>query len=594
MFRVVGSALGVIVKGGLTLGARVFIPISWPFLRLTSIGAIPVISHGLPLPAQSLAISIGRPVGILLLLEGYLKWRKPLVIRRLRLWQRMLPIYCMYVKTEKRIMKQLSSGEITEAEAEKQWDARHEWGAEQVYSMVLEANGYIVKVAQVIASKPDVVPRQWIEKLSQLFDSMPPRPWPEVELAIEREVLRSPLGQDLGERILKEHPFEVVAQDSIASASVAQVHCATLSENVSKKLGNRWKPGDQVVVKIQHDMVKGLMHVDLNNVELMGKFLKNVLPFKVAPIVQEMRRAIPLEFNFLREARLAKAIKTRLASSEFGDLLVPESVMELCTDRMLVLEYMEGRPFSKLLPVASEDPVLLKQMQDGIRMIVKAYGHMIIHDGLFHGDPHPGNILLRSDGRLVLLDFGQCKAFRFQRQMALARLVIAMKQGNAVAIVVAMSQLGLHFKGIKRGVEVKPQDVVTMAFLMFDTKYMPEALVNPFGCAEDHLLSSISIEDFPPDLWLVVRVMMILRGLCHDLGVDVQAVDLWEPYARAVLKDEENARKRSIENHMLDVGEIEVVENEVEDAIEIPEVDLGSILDDIWTCGAPQNPISFS
>lgn len=117
--------------------------------------------------------------------------------------------------------------------------------------------------------------------------------------------------------------------------------------------------------------------------------------------------------------------------------------------------------------------------------------------------------------------------------------------------------------------------------MIYDTKFMPEALVNPFGGAEEHLLSIISIEDFPPDLWLVSRVMMILRGICHDLGVDIHANKLWKQYALAALKDEKGAQERSMENQLLDVGSISEVQA---DTIE-PTMDLGSILDDLWTKG---------
>lgn len=131
--------------------------------------------------------------------------------------------------------------------------------------------------------------------------------------------------------------------------------------------------------------------------------------------------------------------------------------------------------------------------------------------------------------------------------------------------------------------QVSPQDVVKMAFMMYDVRYMPEAQVNPFGGAEEHLLSIISIVDFPPDLWLISRVMMILRGICYDLDLDLHTTKLWKPYALAVLKDEEGARMRSEQNQLLDKCDIDPV-----DESPVPTntgLDVGKVLDDLWTTG---------
>lgn len=122
-----------------------------------------------------------------------------------------------------------------------------------------------------------------------------------------------------------------------------------------------------------------------------------------------------------------------------------------------------------------------------------------------------------------------------------------------------------------------------MAFMMYDVRYMPEAQVNPFGGAEEHLLSAISIIDFPPDLWLISRVMMILRGICHDVDIDLHTTKLWKPYALAVLKDEEGARERSRQNQMLDMGTIDPVEEST--APSNTSVDIGKVLDNLWTTG---------
>lgn len=141
----------------------------------------------------------------------------------------------------------------------------------------------------------------------------------------------------------------------------------------------------------------------------------------------------------------------------------------------------------------------------------------------------------------------------YERQIAMAHMIIALAKGETGPIVMAMLQLGVTFTGIHQ-LPPDPEKIAKMAVIMFDTRYIPEANVNPFGDAQGHILSVIKINQFPPDLWFVTRVMMILRGLCSRLRVDVNAADLWRPYADAVLRDPTAAKERSAENHRLDIG----------------------------------------
>lgn len=450
MLAALGSSLGFIAKSGVALGLRLVIPVTWPLLRISGVATIPRIGASIPPPIQGVALFFGQPVVILMLVEAILRWKRPLTMRKFVLWRRMLPIYAAYVLKEHEIKKKRVKYDLSQDMVDALWDEHHEWGGDRVYDMVLEANGYIVKVAQIIASKPDVVPAQWISRLSKLFDAMPPRPWHDVKLVLDRELCSIGLGKTTDRLNRLQVVFDHVDEEPIAAASIAQVHCARLSGHTAQHIKGEWKSGHSVVIKVQRDVVRGLMDADLNNTERMGEFLRNVLPFEVHPIVCEMRQAIPREFDFIREARLSQAVRSRLATPEFSNLVIPRAAMELCTERMMVMEFMEGRPFSQLLYEGKNDPELLQTMRNAVTTVVKAYGHMMIYDGLFHGDPHPGNLMLSPEGQLIMLDFGQCKALPFQKQIALARLILAMDDGEALSIISALSELGINFKSLKQ------------------------------------------------------------------------------------------------------------------------------------------------
>lgn len=115
---------------------------------------------------------------------------------------------------------------------------QHKWGADRVYDMVLENSGYIVKVAQILASKSDLMPEPWVQKLSYLFEGMPPRPWREIKMALDREVPNTKLScemhqKDRSKKTNYKSVFESVEEKAVASASIAQVHVAYLTENAS-------------------------------------------------------------------------------------------------------------------------------------------------------------------------------------------------------------------------------------------------------------------------------------------------------------------------------------------------------------------------
>ncbi|CAD7702560.1 unnamed protein product [Ostreobium quekettii] len=561
MHQLLGRALGLpalVLRCSGALALRSVLPFTWPLLQIAGLASVPLRQCGTGGALILLSRAVGTPVLVLMAIGAYLRFRHPGAHRTMVLWERMMPIYVAYVLMKRRTRRGKDDGKLTQEEVDAMWAHLHEWGGDKAYQMVLEASGYIVKVAQVLASKHDVMPEPWTRKLSPLFDSMPPRPWRQIRKALDAEArnvaVAGKIDMGNGRAIKFADIFDPVEAEPLASASVAQVHLGRLTGAAAAALGADWKCGDAIVLKVQHTTMKGLMDVDINTSDAMAEFMKNVLPFELHAIFEELRGAVPLEFDFLREARMCDAIKGRMEASEFASqIFVPLAPIDLCTHRLLTQEFVEGEPFSKLLPRVGDEPELRGKLRDGLTTIIKAYGKMMIYDGLFHGDPHPGNILLRPGGGFALLDFGQCKAMQFERQVSLARLVIAMASASTAAVALAMLQLGVSFKGAQQA-PAQPHLVAKMAYMMFDTRYMPEANVNPFGDAEGHILASIKFDDFPADLWFVTRVVMLLRGLSSRLEADVHAAELWAPYAQAVLEDLAAAKRRSEENRKIDEG----------------------------------------
>lgn len=262
-----------------------------------------------------------------------------------------------------------------------EWERAHARAAEALSWIGVHLGGLFVKLCQIIGARGDLFPAPFIERLRRFHDRVPPRPFASLRPHVEAE-----LGRPL------EEVFDRVDEEAIAAASLAQVHRAHL------------RGGGEVVLKIQYPEIARLTPIDIASVRRVVR-LVSLLDRRVdlRSIVGEVASFVALELDFGREARSTERVAENLAGDP--EVVVPHVYSELSTDRLLVLELMKGVPLSDLdaLVAAGVDP------RDVARRVGRAYAHMIFEDGFFHGDPHPGNLLVRDDGAIVLLDFGLAK-----------------------------------------------------------------------------------------------------------------------------------------------------------------------------------------
>ncbi|KAL3692088.1 hypothetical protein R1sor_005739 [Riccia sorocarpa] len=532
------SNLGVLLTGGLTallkIGAllltRTFCDDIWPYLQVFSVCALSINPLKSLVPKVS-RINIGPLQGLvgpiigLTVARPLVSWGLPDLYRTARFWRRLLPIYCGYMKT-----KYSAKGKSRDKQQE-MWSTRHEWGGERVHRLVLDLSGFYVKSAQILATKADFVPEPWIRRLSNHLDNAPPRPFPEVERSICRELgrcpLRSSLPVDPKGLVPLDAVFSEVETSCIAAASIAQVHGAVL------------KDGERVVIKVQHLGMEVVMKSDLRNIVWVAKFLEGQLPFDLSPVVREIQKTIPLEFDFQREMSFMSKIKSNLEQGGYNRIVCPKPVVDLCAKRLLVMQRLEGIPFTRILhPHAPEElKCRIPEVVDAVAYLVHAYGQMFLVDGVFHADPHAGNLLLLDDGRLGLIDFGQSKVLEDSVRKKLAIMMVALYDNKEAEIASALKGLGMKFRDASGGA-VSDSTLAVMARIMFDTCYVQEATVSPMS--PESILRNTPLTSFNQALWLVVRALVILRGLCYGLRMDVSACTIWRPYALKALEDLEH------------------------------------------------------
>ncbi|MEX0800012.1 MAG: AarF/UbiB family protein [Dehalococcoidia bacterium] len=397
---------------------------------------------------------------------------------------------------------------LSDEEAAARRRAHHEWSAKQLYNLAVRNQGLLIKFGQVIGSRPDLIPDEYVDTLSRLHDQVPPRPYAVVERQITRE-LRRPIAD----------VFDELDREPIAAASLAQVH------------RGRLKDGREVAVKVQYPGIWDIVQTDLDSIRFLLRIL-DVLERNLdfGPIIEEIRYNFPQELDFINEGHNAELIAANFASRR--DIVVPQIYWEYTTRRVLVMEFLEGIKITDIaaLEAAGIDKQALSQL------VTEAYCEQLYIHGVFHADPHPGNLLVRPGPTLVMLDFGLCRKLDDQFRLGYARLVHSMMTGEAMQMVQAFRDLGFR---TKRAEDPTPYLVMGRAFM--ETSKPGQAYADPDLVAEANAriaraIRANPIVEIPREFLLIMRVLGLLSGLGKRLDSQVDWVGTILPYTRAALE----------------------------------------------------------
>jgi predicted unusual protein kinase regulating ubiquinone biosynthesis (AarF/ABC1/UbiB family) len=270
-----------------------------------------------------------------------------------------------------------------------------------------------VKLGQVLAGRPDLMPEAYRLALARLQDNVKPFSYEEVEKIVERE---------LGVRISK--AFSEFSREPVAAASLGQVHQAKLRD------------GRPVVVKVQRPDIRPVIEQDFEILTELSTTLdahtKMGRRYRFHTMIEEFHLTIQNELNYEREAQNLITLGKNLA--EFPEIQVPQPVMDYSTRSVLTMEYVTGRKITSLTPLARLDVDGAKLCEE----LFRAYLKQVLVDGIFHADPHPGNVFLTDEGRVALLDLGMVGHTAPQMQQNLLQLLLAISDsdGDAVADIV--------------------------------------------------------------------------------------------------------------------------------------------------------------
>jgi len=299
----------------------------------------------------------------------------------------------------------------------------------------LEEGGVtFTKLGQLLSTRRDLLPEEFISELAQLQDRAEPAPWEQVE-----EVIAQSLG------VPTDQVFAELKQEPAAAASIAQVHRARLRCDGGVDV--------EVAVKIQRPGIRATVEQDLDILQRLAVRLERRARWAravgAAAVARGFAAAMREELDFRVEARNTAAVSATWAGQQRVvkgvSVTLPAVHQELCTEHVLVIEWLDGVSLRAAGPLIDDRGLDRAALS---RALLRSMGYQITEGGVFHADPHPGNVLLLADGRLALLDFGSVGRLDARQRLALQDLLLALGRGDPAAFRDALLEL------VTRGEEI--------------------------------------------------------------------------------------------------------------------------------------------
>ena len=410
---------------------------------------------------------------------------------------------------------------LSPAAYERRLLARHRRNARRVERAILELDGLFIKVGQLISILANFLPEEFRSELEGLQDSIPARPVQQIVERIEREFGRTP-----------DVLFAWWNPAPLASASLAQVHEARLHD------------GRRVAVKVQHADIDEIAQLDLTAIRRILGIVQFFTRLRgIESYHTEISAMIREELDFRQEARNI----ARIASHFTADSMVgfPSVVDELSTERVLTTELVDGTKVTDLGELARRgiDRTALAQR------ILTAYCQMIFVDGVYHADPHPGNILVRDDGSIVFVDFGAVGQLSRDMKEGIPQFLDAVIKRDAARITSALRRMGFVARTEMDGRAPTDRDVAERVIDYFQRRFLEQISLESFSLRDvqvdvarkaemlaDLRKLDVSLRELtrtfqvPKDWVLLERTILLLLGLCTTLDPAMAPMRTIQPY----------------------------------------------------------------
>lgn len=387
-----------------------------------------------------------------------------------------------------------------------------------------------VKFGQIISTRPDIVPNEYVAELESLQDDVEPFSFAEVEKIIESE---------LKVRISK--AFLSFEATPLAAASLGQVHEAVLRD------------GREVVVKIQRPDIRATIEKDLEVFLEIAETLESRTDIgrkmNVAEMVKQFSKTLLNELNYVQEANNMETFRRNL--KEFPQIRVPEVIHDFSATKVLTSERIRGKKVSKLTPF----DLMEHNHHELATVLTQAYLKQICVDGFWHSDPHPGNIFIEGE-HLILLDFGMVARISGEFQDNIIKFLLGVTENQGTEVAELMIHMGRVEEGFDRDRFI--HDIATMVSDYHDADFTQvntgQLIFNVIGIANSHALQ------VPSELAMLAKTLLHLDGITKKLDPDYNPQKVIREYAESLIskKVAQKFHPRNFYAALLDLNQLAI------------------------------------
>ncbi|HEV8361371.1 MAG TPA: AarF/UbiB family protein [Candidatus Thermoplasmatota archaeon] len=378
----------------------------------------------------------------------------------------------------------------------------------RVRMMMEDLGPTFIKMGQLLATRPDLIPKPFVEEFRNFYDRTRPSPFPEIKELIERE-----LGKTLGE------VFTSFSEQPIASASIGQVHVATL------------RTGEKVAVKVQHPGTDTIVAIDFDILRPMVRFFQNMFAasriYQPSEHLHEIEDMMQRELDYTHEARILARFYRNFEGEPGGvdpepNVKIPKLYPAFCTRRIITMEFIEGLPLSQATPEELEKRGIDRRAL--ARTLTNAMAKQIFEHRLFHADPSPGNLIITGPRQIAFIDFGAVGHVSRRRAERVMHLIHGFTYEDLDEVTQALLELCNIFGPVDPNVLKKDIERI-MDYQATERAAVGDPVIMDLiakTAQNNHML-------LPADFFLISRALFQFEGICTRLDPEFDIVREFTP-----------------------------------------------------------------
>jgi predicted unusual protein kinase regulating ubiquinone biosynthesis (AarF/ABC1/UbiB family) len=383
------------------------------------------------------------------------------------------------------------------------------WGeiGKRFRETLIDLEGLLIKIGQFLSVRSDLLPKAFISQIEDLVDKVPPSKWDDIRVVLEDE-WKGTIEENLSS-------IDPVA---IASASIGEVYQAVL------------KNGERVAVKVQRPNIEGIVKTDFRSLSIIIWFADHFVPIpkgfiNLKVLFQELRHVILRELDYQKELETLLYFQNRF--KEVEGIKIPQIFPELCTSKVIVMEWIEG---IKVIESSKLEKLNLNRV-DLAKRLLQTFLPQWLEPGIFHADPHPGNVLIDQYGKIILLDYGMVGEISKKDATNFQRLVEGIIVKDYAKVINCMSELGF----LLPEADLKVMEKLLAEMLAIDFTKVKEMDMFAFKKEMNDIIQTLPIQ-VPTRFVFLGRSYVTIEGMLLSIAPDEELVDIFKPVLTEWLK----------------------------------------------------------